>query len=463
MRGTTRIRIAVLLGAALFASPVFAAKKKQAADETGAANAAIDPTVIQAIQALSAQDPALALRVYILAAEGAQAQYQPDQAAAIYEKALQAFPNEKDIHTRLLNLYQAQGHYDKVIELALRLAGQHSGDTSYAMIAADAYIAKGAPDQGIALLKEVAAAHPDDAAIPLQIGRALQRQGHAAEAIPFIEQAAKANPHDAGAAQSLGQAYLAVQDVGKAKGAYQQLLQAGADVATRRVAGRQMLELAKQQGALDQELATLEQQLQADPANHALHWALVDGYELAGQPGKVVATLTRARAQFPDEDEWLMRLVAAYRQQQRWNDAVTALQELAIRQHGEPGVKQELAQTLADAGRFPQAEAVYQELAAASPGNPTFLEQAAEMYARAGHYPEAIARYEKLLAAGNDEARKQGYTARLTTLGEQAAAAQLSADAASAAPSAAAPAAAAAAPPAPQAAPSQKPKKGWFR
>lgn len=70
--------------------PVWAAKQ----DATQAVSKSKAPTVEPGATQM-------ALRVYYLAADGYQAQNQPDQALAIYEAAAKMFPEHEDVLVRL--------------------------------------------------------------------------------------------------------------------------------------------------------------------------------------------------------------------------------------------------------------------------------------------------------------------------------------------------------------------------
>ena len=422
-RGSVQRAVWCVVGSLVWCggAPAWAAKKEDSKAPMPQ-RVRIDPSVIQAIEALSEKDPAIALRVYYVAAEGYQAQHQSDQALAIYEAAAKAFPQQEEALNRLVGLYQSQAKHDQVIEVAGRLAQLHPGNASYQQLIANAQFAKGDTAAGLAVWDALAAAHADDATLQLQFAQTLQAYGKPQEALQRAEAAATLKPQDVGILQQVGQLYLANQQWDHAQELYEELLRSAKEPWVQRDAGRQLVSIAMQQKTLEAFLARVTAGLAKNPADLNAHWQLIEGYSMAGEPEALAEALERAVKQFPDDQDLRWRLINAYQAQGTWDQVVAILGAMAAKQPQDNGLKMQLAQAHASAGQFKEAVAVLGQAAQAEPNNPAYAEQIAEIYVRANQLGEAIERYNALEANATEEWRKANYASRIEQLTQQRAA-----------------------------------------
>jgi len=400
--------------------PGEAERARSGSNVAGPKTVKIDPMVIRAIEALAAEDPTIALRVYSMAAESYQAKNQPDRALAIYEAAANAFPQQEDALNKLLGFYQQQGQHEQLIKVAEQLAKLRPETSYYSQLIANAHFLKGDTAAGLAAWQALIEAHPDDPALQVQFALTLQGQGRHDEALQHFETAAQLTPEDVGLQQQLGQAYMAAQQWDQARRLYEPLFATSQEPWVQRDAGRQLLVIAMQQKTLDVLLADAEATLTSEPSNLSLHWQLIEGYAMSGTPDEMEAALERAVKRFSDDQELRWRLIQAYQGQAKWDQAVGVLQELAAKRPSDMIVTSHLAQADAAAGRPQEAVAVLEQAAKADPANPNYVEQMAELYVRANRFEEAMTRYEALLANASEEWRKAQYASRIEQLRQQA-------------------------------------------
>jgi len=394
---------------------------KEVKPEPEAQGVKIDSSVIQAIEALSVKDPAIALRLYYMAAEGYQAQNQPERAIAIYESALKTFPKqEDDVLNRLIGLYQVQAKYDEVIKTANSLAKRHPDNTYYQQTIANANFSKGDKDAGIAVWKAVIAVHQDDANLHIQYAQVLQAQGKPDEAIEQFKAAVALKPLELGFVQQLGQAYINNKKLDEAKQVYEKLISAVKEPWIKRDAGRQLLNIAQQQKNLDALLTSIEASLAKNASDLNAYWQLIEGYAMNGKNDLMAAILERAVKQFPDDRELGSRLISAYQMQGKWDKAIDMLKGQIAKNANDTGLRMQLAQAYANSGKFKEAVAALEEAAKADPNNSVmYAEQIADVYVRANQLDDAIKQYEALKVKATEDWRKTNYTSRVDQLKQQ--------------------------------------------
>jgi tetratricopeptide (TPR) repeat protein len=380
----------------------------------------VDASVLEAISSLAEKDGAVALRLYYLVAEGYQMQNKPDQAIAVYERIAKVFPKqEDDVLNRLISLYQQQGKYDRVIDVAGQLAKLRPDNLYYQQMIANAYLAKGEKDAAITSWNSLVAAHPNNADLRLQFANFLQGQGKADEALKQFEAVVKLKPQDAGSAQQLARAYITNQKLDEAKAVLEKLISTTKDALIQKGVARQLLEIARQQKTLDALLTNAETNVATDPTNLITHWQLIEGYAMSGNNDKILAAVERAAKQFSDDPELCRRLIDAYQMQGKWDKAITIIKEQIVKNPRDFGLKTQLAQAHASAGNTKEAVAVLTQAASAEPDNMMYGEQIAEIYRRVNQFDEAIRQYEALKAKATQDWRKADYDRRIEQIKQQ--------------------------------------------
>jgi len=381
-----------------------------------AAQALIAPSVIEAIESLSAKDPQVALRVYYIAAEGCQAQNQPGKAQEIFEAAAQRFPQNEDLLNRLLSIYRQLGKNDELLAAAGRLAKLHPENANYTQMVANARFSKGDVAGGLAAWADALSSHADDPNLQLLYAQTLQSHGKGPEAIEHYEAAAKLRPEDLGIQQQLAQSYLSNQKLDEAKKAYEHILASFKETGAQHEAVRQLLSIAKAQKTLDKTLADLEDRASKNPSNESVQWQLIEGYTLANSTQQLLATLERAAKLAPEDQELRMRLISFYQAQSQWDKAIELRKADAEKNPADGRLRVLLGQAYLNARKLDEALAAFKEAAKTDPSNMAFAERLAEAHVASKQFDEAIKQYEEMLGKASEEWRNKAYQARIDQL-----------------------------------------------
>jgi tetratricopeptide (TPR) repeat protein len=144
----------------------------------------------------------------------------PDMAAHLIEKAIQAYPSNPGYHANLAQAFLAQQRVAEALDAFRKAARLDPRNPQFAVGAASCLARQGHLVEAETQLRKVADDYPDYALAWLNLGNAVLEQGRPQEALDFGLRAAKLDPHSADAHACVGKALHALAHFEEAETEY---------------------------------------------------------------------------------------------------------------------------------------------------------------------------------------------------------------------------------------------------
>ena len=185
---------------------------------------------------------------------------QVEQAIAIYEQLAKAMPEDLESRSQLATLYSRQNQHDKAIDIWKALLEADPENTKYQDGAIEAYQKAGRIGDALELAQKYI---DEDAEVGVHYSRLAKlyaADGQVDAAITHYKKAIELTPGDGRVYQELGQLYLRKNDLDAAEKAFQAALQYAAHDGERQNIERQLINLYRRQGKLEEMLKEVEAQ-----------------------------------------------------------------------------------------------------------------------------------------------------------------------------------------------------------
>ena len=183
---------------------------------------------------------------------------QIEQAVEIYEQIAKVMPEDLESRSQLATLYSRQNQHDKAIDIWKALLEADPGNTRYQDGFIEAHQKAGRIGDAIALAQKYI---DDDAEVGVHYSRLAKlyaANGQVDAAITHYKKAIELTPGDGRVYQELGQLYLRTNDLAAAEKAFQEALQYAAHDGERQNIERQLMNLYRRQGKLEEMLKEAE-------------------------------------------------------------------------------------------------------------------------------------------------------------------------------------------------------------
>ena len=185
---------------------------------------------------------------------------QVEQAIEIYEQIAEVMPEDLESRSQLATLYSRQNQHDKAIDVWKALLEADPENTKYQDGFVDAYQKAGRIADAIELAQQYI---DDDVAVGAHYSRLAKlyaADGQIDDAITTYKKAIKLSPGNGQVYQELGQLYLRKNDFEAAEKAFQEALQYAGHDGERQNVQRQLINLYRRQGKLEEMLKEAEAQ-----------------------------------------------------------------------------------------------------------------------------------------------------------------------------------------------------------
>ena len=185
---------------------------------------------------------------------------QVEKAVEIYEQIAKVMPEDLESRSRLAGLYSRQLQHDKAIDVWKALLEADPENTRYQDGFIDAYQKAGRIGEAIELAQKYIADAPEVGVHYSRLAKLYAVNGQVDDAITQYEKAVELSPGDGQVYQELGQLYLRKSDLEAAEKAFQEALQYAAHDGERQNIERQLMNLYRRQGKLEEMLKAAEAQ-----------------------------------------------------------------------------------------------------------------------------------------------------------------------------------------------------------
>ncbi|MYA71021.1 tetratricopeptide repeat protein [Candidatus Poribacteria bacterium] len=185
---------------------------------------------------------------------------QIEKAVEIYEQIAKVMPEDLESRSQLATLYSRQNQHDKAIDVWKALLEVDPENTRYQDGFIDAYQKAGRIGDAIELAQKYI---DDEAKVGVHYSRLAKlyaADGEVDAAITHYQKAIELTPGDGRVYQELGQLYLRKNDLDAAEKAFQEALQYAAHDGERQNIERQLINLYRRQGKLEEMLKEAEAQ-----------------------------------------------------------------------------------------------------------------------------------------------------------------------------------------------------------
>ena len=185
---------------------------------------------------------------------------QVEKAVEIYEQIAKVMPEDLESRSQLAGLYSRQLQHDKAINVWKALLEADPENTRYQDGFIDAYQKAGRIGEAIELAKKYIADAPEVGVHYSRLAQLYSVNGQVDEAITQYEKAVELSPGNGQVYQELGQLYLRKNDLEAAEKAFQTALQYAAHDGDQHNIERQLMNLYRRQGKLQEMLKAAEAQ-----------------------------------------------------------------------------------------------------------------------------------------------------------------------------------------------------------
>lgn len=309
------------------------------------------------------------------------------------------FPGDPGILSAIADLYQRYGKEDLALAAYERLAKIEPDDPGHLIALGEQYLQKGDKAKAMATWRRIGNAK--SAAALAKLGEVMAEHNEPREALAAYEKAIKLEPKNPDLYKGRAAIYESRKEYQEAISDLEEVLRLvdSKDRTARREVRRRLVGvLLRSQGGETGHRARWLTAFHRRPPDLEAGYFLIEYYAKRPFAGEPQRTLLAMRTLVPDDQDILMDLVKSYRAQRAYDQAVTALLELAkLAPHREHEVYNTIAEIKSDARQDDEAKEWAQRALAKNPSNPAAYQRIAELNVSMQRFEEAIVAYEKAI------------------------------------------------------------------
>ena len=336
------------------------------------------------------------------------------KAVDIYEKLAEVMPEDLESRAQLANLYSRQNKHDEAVDTWKALLDVDPENTKYQDGLVDAYQAADKTPEALELAQQYIEADTDNGVHYARLAKLYAAEDRVDDAIEAYKEAVERNPGDGKVYRQLGQLYLRKDDLDAAEKAFEDAIQYTGQEFERRSIERQLMNVYKRQGKLEDMLKQAEE---AGTITLEMQRNRAQDYRNAGESQKAIEAYKKAldmTTQSYERRNITNELLKLYVQVGD-NDLAIELYENQS-QTGSPtgsvsfsmgasGFKimsggDEAREILINAyknqGKLEELETIFKDKLEKDAQNPAVLEMVAEIYRNARDYEKAAEAYQAL-------------------------------------------------------------------
>ena len=336
------------------------------------------------------------------------------KAVDIYEKLAEVMPEDLESRAQLANLYSRQKKHDQAVETWNALLDEDPENTKYQDGLVDAYQTADKIPEALELAQQYIEADTENGVHYARLAKLYAAEDRVDDAIEAYKKAAEHNPGDGRVYRQLAQLHLRKDDLDAAEKAFKDAIQYTGQEWERRNIERQLMNVYKRQGKLEDMLKqaeaagtiTLEMQRERaqDYRNAGEFEKAIEAYKKAldmttqnYERGRISNELLKLYVQVGDNN----LAIELYENQSQ----ASPMGSVSIRTSSSGGLKimsggDEARETLINAyknqGKLGQLETIFEDKLEKDSDNPAVLEMVAEIYRNASEHEKAAAAYQAL-------------------------------------------------------------------
>ncbi|HEU4726426.1 MAG TPA: HEAT repeat domain-containing protein [Kofleriaceae bacterium] len=372
-----------------------------------------------------------------------------DEALAAYEAVVRAAPGEARFQLDLAERYWRRSQEKRALEALARLEARFPQDAGVLSAIADMYTRWGKDDLAIAEYERLAKLEPDDPVHLVTLGEQYWTKGDRSRALATWKRLVASGK--ASGFAKLGEvlaehnqpeargnfdraimldpknpehykaraAFLETQkQYGDALADWEKVLELVGTKATdrlaRRDARRHYVTVVTKIGGAREGAKRTEWETKARGGDIEAGYLLVDYYTKRPQRDQPLRALEELHRRVPDDQDLVLDLVKAYKDQRKFQLAVDTLQELLkIAPSREREIYSLISGIKTEERKDGEAEEWMKKALAKSPNDPAAYEHLAENYLAMQRFPDAIAAYEKAISLDAHNSKAQFALAQL--------------------------------------------------
>jgi cellulose synthase operon protein C len=377
-----------------------------------------------------------------------------DEALAAYEAVVRAAPGEARFQLDLAERYWRRGQEKRGLETLGRLEARFPQDAGVLSAIADLYTRWGKEDLAIAEYERLAKLEPDDpshlvtlgeqywtkndkpralatwkrlvgsgkASGYAKLGEVMAEHNQPLEARPNFDKAIAIDGKNAELYKARAAFLEAQKQYGDALADWEKVLELigtrPADRPARRDARRHYVTVVTKLGGSRELTKKAEWDSRAKSGDVEAGYLLVDYYARRPQRDQPLAALEALHKQVPDDQDLVLDLVKAYKDQRKFGLAVETLQDLLkIAPSREREIYSLISGIKTEERKDGEAEEWMKKALAKSPNDPTAYEHLAENYVAMQRFGDAIVAYEKTVSLDPHNSKAQFALAQLYVQG----------------------------------------------
>jgi tetratricopeptide (TPR) repeat protein/HEAT repeat protein len=377
-----------------------------------------------------------------------------DEALAAYEAVVRAAPGEARFQLDLAERYWRRGQDKKALESLARLETRFPQDAGVLSAIADMYTRWGKEDLAITEYERLAKLEPDDPSHLVTLGEQYWTKGDKARALATWKRLVAGGK--ASGFAKLGEVMAEHNQPGEARGNFDRAISLDGknpehykaraafletqkqygdaladwervldligtkvtDRLARRDARRHYVAVVTKIGGARENAKKIEWDTKARAGDIEAGYLLVDYYGKRPQKDQPLKSLEDLHKKVPDDQDLVLDLVKAYKDQRKFQLAVDTLQELLkIAPSREREIYSMISGIKTEERKDGEAEEWMKKALAKSPNDPTAYEHLAENYVAMQRFADAITAYEKTISLDAHNSKAQFALAQLYVQG----------------------------------------------
>ena len=349
------------------------------------------------------------------------------KAVEIYKQIAEVMPEDLESRANLATIYSRQNKHDKAIDTWTVLLEADPESTKYQDGLVNAYREADKLPEALELAQKYIECEADSGVHYIRLAKVYAAEDQVDDAIDAYKKAIEFGPGDGQAYRELAQLYLRKNDLDSAEMAFEEAIQYTGREWERRDIERQMMDIYRRQGKLEEMLqkaeeeGTLTLEMQQERARR---------YRQDGKLEEAIGAFKKAldmTSQSWERNQLSNELVQLYAQLGE-NDLALELYEMLSRSgsmgmsisHGSSGLKvnfggDEARETLINAyrsqGKLEQLKTRFEERLEKEADNPAVLEMLAEIYRNTNAHKQAAEMYQALCKVQPGNVRSYYYAA----------------------------------------------------
>lgn len=377
-----------------------------------AANNADKDAILKEIGSFIDKNPDILRSVIYSIGDAYQMENKTDEAIAIYEKALNIFPDNEDFLSRLGELYNQKQDFTKVVEIFKKLAEKRPDNVWYFQRIADAY--RNADDKENALkVWEDLMKTSDNPEVFMQAANYYSNENDMEKAIAAVKKAAGLMPDNMGYLQNLESFYMRAEKFDEAEAICNKVLASAEDRWMKEWANSELINIYQRQEKMDVLTIRFEKDLAAAPKELSHYRKLVDLYQRSDERDKAIEVYEKAVARGVADRDINNRLLDLYEWTEKFDKAEAQIKKIMLESPDDNYLYERLANLLGRSGKKDEARDVWGEFLAKVPNDAGLVSRFGDRLNEWGDTDGAIEQYRKAQAM---DANNLWYTMRIVDL-----------------------------------------------